>query len=296
MLCGIEPTNAKRPRPQARETLNRDPHPNLGFNRKMRLVFGVGLLALLGGFPVLAQFSGRVTGSVIDSAGAAVPGAEVELTVAGGRKAVLAVKTAGDGTYHFIGVRPSDYDLSVQAKGFVTATLRNLSVDAARETDVQQIRLQLATVSQSVDVVAESAGVETSSAEISGTISMADIRTLPILDRDPLGVLQTQPGVVSNGNSNTVINGLRTSYSSVTMDGINVQDNYLRDNALDYSPNKTFAWTGPADDAGLVQRECGFVWRRDRDGVLDAIGRQQAPWRALLGQSQQLFRGQRLVQ
>src|SRR5436305_13964810 len=67
---------------------------------------------------------------------------------------------------------------------------------------------------------------------------MADIRSLPILDRDPLSVIQTQPGVVSNGNSTTVINGLRTSYSNVTMDGINVQDNYIRDNALDYTPNK----------------------------------------------------------
>jgi hypothetical protein len=67
---------------------------------------------------------------------------------------------------------------------------------------------------------------------------MEDIRSLPILDRDPLGVLQTQPGVVSNANSPTVINGLRTSYSDITLDGINIQDNYIRDNALDYTPNK----------------------------------------------------------
>ena len=44
--------------------------------------------------------------------------------------------------------------------------------------------------------------------------------------------------MVSNGNSTTVINGLRTSYSNVTLDGINIQDNYIRDNALDYTPNK----------------------------------------------------------
>src|SRR5262249_21600265 len=61
---------------------------------------------------------------------------------------------------------------------------------------------------------------------------------LTILERDPLGLIQTQPGVVSNGNSTTVINGLRTSYSTVTLDGINIQDNYIRDNALDYTPNK----------------------------------------------------------
>src|SRR4051812_24553343 len=204
----------------------------------MRFVCGIALVAILGGFPVSAQFSGRVTGSVVDASGAAVPGADVELLVAGGKRAVLTVKTSGDGSFHFLGVRPADYDLSVLAKGFVTATLRNLTVDAARETDVQQVKLQLATVVQSVDVVAASAGVETSGAEISGTISMGEIRTLPILDRDPLGVLQTQPGVVSNGNSTTVINGLRTSYSNVTVYGINVQDNYIRDNALDYTPNK----------------------------------------------------------
>ena len=194
---------------------------------------------LFGGFPLSAQFSGRVTGTVVDASGAAVPGADVELFVAGGKKAVLTVKTSADGSYHFIGVRPADYDLSVQAKGFVTATLRNITVDAARETDVPQIKLQLATRHPDRSTSRpKSPGVETSSAEISGTISMADIRNLPILDRDPLGVLQTQPGVVSNGNSTTVINGLRTSYSNMTLDGINIQDNYIRDNALDYTPNK----------------------------------------------------------
>src|SRR5438552_486839 len=115
---------------------------------------GIVLLAVVGVSPLLAQFSGRVTGAVVDASGAAVPGADVELMVAGGKKAVLAAKTEGDGAYHLIGVRPADYDLSIQAKGFVTATLRNLVVDAARETDVPQIKLQLATVSQTVDVVA----------------------------------------------------------------------------------------------------------------------------------------------
>jgi hypothetical protein len=185
-----------------------------------------------------AQFSGRVTGTVVDASGAAIPGADVELFVAGGKKAVLTAKTTADGSFHLIGVRPADYDLTVSSKGFVSATLRNLSVDAAKETDVPTFKLQIATVSQSVDVTGEAAGVDTSSAEISGTIDMSDIRNLPLLDRDVLSVIQTQPGVVSNGNSTTVINGLRTSYSNVTLDGINIQDNYLRDNGLDYTPNK----------------------------------------------------------
>jgi hypothetical protein len=188
--------------------------------------------------PAYGQFSGRVTGSVVDSSGAAVPGAEVDLLLSGGKRALMTVKTSSDGQFHFIGVRPADYDVTVDAKSFVKTTIRSVTVDAAKETEIPVVKLQLASVTQTVDVVAETAGVETSSAEISGTITMEEIRSLPILDRDPLGVLQTQPGVAYNGNSNTVINGLRTSYSTVTLDGINVQDNYIRDNALDYTPNK----------------------------------------------------------
>jgi len=67
---------------------------------------------------------------------------------------------------------------------------------------------------------------------------MQEIDKLPLLDRDPLGLVQMMPGVVQQGNSATVINGLRTSYSNMTLDGINIQDNYLRDNALDYTPNR----------------------------------------------------------
>ncbi len=203
----------------------------------MRWVSGFVVSVCLA-LPVAAQFSGRVTGSVVDSSGAAVPGAAVDLYLSGGARPLLSVKTSADGLYHFLGVRPAYYDLMVDAPGFVKTTLRGITVDAARETPVPEIRLQLASVKQNVEVSAEVQGVETSSAEVSGTISMEEIRNLPILDRDPLGVLQTQPGVVSNNNSYTVINGLRSSYSNVTLDGINVQDNYIRDNALDYLPNK----------------------------------------------------------
>src|SRR5205823_14874473 len=138
----------------------------------------------------------------------------------------------------FIGVRPAYYDLSVQAKGFLKTTLRGISVDPARETSIPPIRLEVAATTQTVEVNAEVQGVDAASAEVAETISTEQIRNLPIVDRDVLGILQTQPGVVSNGNSTTVINGLRTSYSNMTLDGINIQDNYIRDNALDYSPNK----------------------------------------------------------
>src|SRR5438067_13646347 len=142
----------------------------------MRLASGIVCLCLASVVPVHARFSGRVTGAVVDATGASVPGAEVELTLAGGKKAILAVKTSSDGLYHFIGVRPAEYDLSVTAQGFVKSTIRGIVVDAARETSVPGIKLAVASVSSAVEVAAQVQGVETSTAEVSGTVSMEEIR------------------------------------------------------------------------------------------------------------------------
>src|SRR5215472_11632385 len=85
---------------------------NLGFNKVMRLV-SASVVLLLVCSTGYGQFSGRVTGRVVDATGAAVPGAEVQLFLNGGSKALLSAKTTTEGIYHFMGVRPSYYDLSV---------------------------------------------------------------------------------------------------------------------------------------------------------------------------------------
>jgi hypothetical protein len=181
--------------------------------------------------------SGRVSGSVVDATGAPIPAADVSLYLMGGSKPLLKTKSATDGTYNMIGIRPAQYDLTVEAAGFVKSTVHGITVDAARETDIPRVKLELASVTFKVDVNAAEVPVDTANAEINTTVTMAEMQNLPILDRDVLGVLQLKAGVTS-GNSTTTINGLRTSYSDMTMDGVNIQDNYIRDNALDYSPNK----------------------------------------------------------
>src|SRR5438132_2183040 len=158
-----------------------------------------GLLFFLQVIPAHAQLSGRITGSVMDATGAVVPNADVELYLAGGKKPLLITQTSGEGLFNFLGVRPAYYDLTVQSKGFLKTTLRGVSADPARETSIPPIKLQLAGTSQTVEVSAEVQGVDASSAEVAETISMEQIKNLPILDRDVLSILQTQPGVVSNG-------------------------------------------------------------------------------------------------
>jgi len=195
------------------------------------------VLALIVSSCVYAQVAGRLTGSVSDATGAVLPGAAVDVFLAGGQRPVLTTKTTSEGLFTVVGVRAGTYDLSVEAPGFLKYVLRGLQVDPARETVVPAIKMELASVSQSVDVVASAQTVQTSNVEISTTVTNEQVHRLPVLDRDPLSLITTQAGVSVNANSPTVINGQRTSHANVTFDGINIQDNFIRDNALDYTPN-----------------------------------------------------------
>src|SRR2546428_9965435 len=118
-------------------------------------------LTLLAG-SISAQVTGRISGSVTDSSGAAVPGATVNLLLPGGSKPVLTTVTTPEGLFSFTNVRPESYDLTVDAKGFLKYTLRAVKVDPARETSLPKLHLDVAAVTQSVDVTADVQTVQTS--------------------------------------------------------------------------------------------------------------------------------------
>src|SRR3954469_2823431 len=76
-----------------------------------------------------AQVNGRLSGSVIDSSGSAIPGAVVTLTLSGGAKAALRGQTTSDGLFSFPAVRPETYDISVESQGFTRQVVRGVVVD-----------------------------------------------------------------------------------------------------------------------------------------------------------------------
>src|SRR4030095_6582306 len=100
----------------------------------MKLGCGMMLLSMLAVLPLSAQFSGRLTGLVVDGSGASVPGADIGLLLPGGATPVLTAKTSADGIYNFIGVRPGQYDITVESPGFVKTTLRGITAHLSRET------------------------------------------------------------------------------------------------------------------------------------------------------------------
>ena len=149
------------------------------------------------------------------------------LQLPGSGTAVYTTKTSNAGDYTILTVNPVEYDLVVESTGFLTAKVAGIKVDPGRATDVPAIKLAIAGVIQSVDVTEATQSVQTSNAEVATTISKSQIQELPITDRSPLGFLQTQAGI-NNASGNTVVNGQRPSYTNITLDGINIQDNFIR--------------------------------------------------------------------
>jgi hypothetical protein len=185
----------------------------------------------------IAQVQGRLSGTVVDPTGAPVPNAEVKLFLQGGQSAVVSARSNEVGVILFVAIRPESYDISIEAPGFRKEMIRAVKIDPAQETPLGTVTLEVGSVTEVVEVAATAQAVQISNAEISTTLTNEQLRRLPTINRNPIALLYTQAGISSTNRSNTVINGLRTSYTNMTLDGVNIQDNFIRANAIDFQPN-----------------------------------------------------------
>ena len=194
---------------------------------------------LLGASLASAQTAtGRISGTVLDPTGAAVQDALITIrSEASG--ATFSVVTSSTGGFTAIDLPAGHYGVEVEVPGFRRHVVHGIKVDVATEASLPPIRLEIGEISVVVEVEGGVSQVQTTTAELTSTVTSGQIADLPLINRDPLGLIHLQAGVVSAGRANTAINGQRTSFSNVTLDGINIQDNYIRGNGLDFLPNRT---------------------------------------------------------
>jgi hypothetical protein len=200
-------------------------------------IHGCLLIGLLLSSGLSGQVTSRLTGSVTDPSGAAVPAAVVEVYQPGGTKPLMSMPTTSDGLFAFTGVPPATYDVIVTSQGFRKHTDRGVVLTAGAETAMPAIKLEVGSVTDTVEVSDSATVVQTTTAEVGANMSRTQIKDLPLLNRSPLAIVMALPGVANGRAGDSVINGQRTSFTNMTMDGINIQDNYIRTNAVDFSPN-----------------------------------------------------------
>lgn len=181
--------------------------------------------------------TGRLSGTVLDSTGAVIRDAAVKIESESSGAAINLV-TDASGAFKALALPAGDYSVEAIADGFQRHVVTGLKVDIARETSVPPIRLEIGSMVETIEVEGGVSQVQTTTAEISSTVTMDQIQHLPLIGRGPIGLIHLEAGVAFQGRTPTVINGQRTSFSNVTLDGINIQDNYIRDNGLNFIPNR----------------------------------------------------------
>jgi Carboxypeptidase regulatory-like domain len=203
----------------------------------MFYLVSLSLLFIAGSFTAAAQRpAGSLSGNVVDASGAAVAGATITVTDNATNRSQT-VQTSSQGTFSVPQLEFGAYTVTVTAAGFKTYTATQLKIDVGREYSLN-IVLEPGAVQESVTVVAGADVLNSTTAELSATVGQRQIQELPLNGRDPLQLIALQPGTSANGASNTTINGQQSSFTNITRDGINIQDNFIRENATDFVPDR----------------------------------------------------------
>ena len=202
---------------------------------------GLMLVLAFAGAVIAQSSAGAIAGTVTDQNGAVVPNATIKAKGADGRE--LVATTSSNGTFRIPAVANGIYVVSVTSDGFKTAVVSNVKVDVGLPTTVDA-KLEVGEVSQIVEVTSGGEVLQTQTATIGTTITGRQITETPIASRDALDLVLSMPGTASVGAPRrSSINGLPKGSLSITIDGVDVQDNLLR------SSDGYFTYVRPRVDA-----------------------------------------------
>jgi hypothetical protein len=190
---------------------------------------------------VYSQTTGSIAGTVVDANGAAVPNATVVIKGSGGQE--FTVVTNDNGLYRVPSVGSGNYTVTVGAPNFKRSVVENVKVDVGLPSTVN-VSLETGEVSETVVVTSGGEVLQTQTATVGSTITGRQIIETPVPSRDALDLVGMLPGTASVGAPRrSSINGLPKGSLSITIDGVDVQDNLLR------SSDGYFTYVRPRLDA-----------------------------------------------
>ena len=184
-----------------------------------------------------AQVTGSISGTVLDSSGAPVPNATVNLTRSGDKTPLISSQTTSDGTFSFPSVAPLTYGISIIATAG-SLSESDVAVRPGQPTVLRNLVLLADPAAAQITTRAEES-VQTTDSQIASTLEIPQLELLPQSLRDPLKLLDTQAGVYTNNGTST-IDGIRPGMVNVTIDGVNAQDLPNRTGTLNYLPSRPF--------------------------------------------------------
>ncbi len=184
--------------------------------------------------------NGRVFGTVYDPQGAVIAAAQVTVT----NTATQVVRTAvtdSQGYFQVLALPIGNYKVKAEHTGFrtVISAEQKLLINQALRID---IKMEVGAASETVDVGAEAAPVETVNPTLGQSITGRTLTNMPLNGRDALDLALLQPGVTesnddNSGAGNYSIAGGRTDSVTFLLDGGLNNDLLDNSNLLDPNPD-----------------------------------------------------------
>ena len=208
---------------------------------KAALMFTIVLL--LGQTSIQAQSggaTGTIVGTVVDSTGAVIPGAEITITESD-TNVTTQTMTSPSGSYTVASLKPGTYRVTAVAKGFSATSVLQVRLIVGSEERVD-LKLAPGSEQQTVNVNAEGVALDTENGAIGQVVTGDEIVDLPLNGRNFTQLLLLNSGAVSNsgeqgslraneGNALT-IQGSRPTSNQYFLDGININDTYYQTPAV----------------------------------------------------------------
>lgn len=210
--------------PQIARQIEEEDHPVFGVHSYREQAVFRYLTLLLFGLVILAgqanaQTAGRISGTVLDSSQAVIPGAVITAqNLANGQQ--RQATSDAQGRYVIVDVAVGKYKVVVEKTGFQAQSRPEVQVGVAASVTLD-FTLQAGQVNVVVEVTGENSTLEASQTS-GGIMNNQSLVTLPINGRDYARFSLLVPGAVARSNfiADLSFNGLHTVHNQFQIDGI----------------------------------------------------------------------------
>ncbi|PYR54571.1 MAG: hypothetical protein DMF91_26430, partial [Acidobacteria bacterium] len=193
----------------------------------------VVLICLASAAPAFAQGTGVISGTVVDSTGAALPGATVT-AIDASSSTVRPTVSNEVGLFRIAALNPGRYTVKVELTGFKPVTVADVNLLSLENRDLGKVMLQLGSIQENLTVTAEVTPVQISDSSRMKTITGEDLSNIQVKGRDMYAMLAILPGVQDTNLNRDfatwtsaaaiTINGAPTINKDLRVDGLNIVD------------------------------------------------------------------------
>jgi hypothetical protein len=168
-------------------------------------------------------FRGAINGMVTDPAGAAIPGAQVQIAD-DGTGVVRQTVSAGGGDFNFPDLPLGSYTITVSNAGFNTVKVTKVGVSAGAIHTIP-VKLTVAQQATTIEVSGSALALDTTTPVQTTTIPSKTVQDIPLNGRDFTQMIGLAPGFAGYSlQANGSVNGTRSNQVNWQIDGSDNND------------------------------------------------------------------------